>query len=154
MSRAIQGHLRQKVIAKKSDKMWCPGGGNGKPLRYSCLGNPTDSMKRQKDITLEVESPSSEGVQYTNGEEWRAITNSSRKKEVAGPKQKRRPVVDVSGGESKVRCYKEHLNVDYIGTWNVRSMNQGKLDVFKWDGKREHWHLSNQWTKMDGNGWI
>ena len=47
-----------------------------------------DSMKRQKDITLEVKSRRSEGVQYTTGEEWRAITNSSRKKEVAGPKQK------------------------------------------------------------------
>ena len=111
--------------------MWCAGGRNGKPLQYSCLENPTNSMKRQKDITLEVKSPRSEGIQYTTGEEWRAITNSSRKKEVAGPKQKRCPVVDVSGGESKVWCYKEHLNLDYIGTWNVRSMNQGKLDVFK-----------------------
>ena len=61
-----------------------------------------NSMKRQKDITLEVESPRSEGVQYTTGEEWRAVINSSRKKEVAGPKQKRCPVVDVSGGENKV----------------------------------------------------
>ena len=59
-------------------------------------------MKRQKDMTLEEWPPRSEGVQYATGEEWRAITNSSRKKEVAGPKWKRCTVVDVSGGESKV----------------------------------------------------
>ena len=59
-------------------------------------------MKRQKEVTLEDEPPGLEGVQYATGEEWRAITNSSRKKEVAGPKWKRYTVVDVSGGESKV----------------------------------------------------
>ena len=69
-----------------------------------------------------------EGVQYVTGEEWRAITNSCRKNEVAGPKQKQRSVVGVSGGESKVQCCKEQY---CIGTWNVRSMNQGKLDMVK-----------------------
>ena len=61
-----------------------------------------DSMKTQKDMTMGDKAPGSEGVQYATGEEWRAITNSSRKKEVAGPKWKRCTVVDVSGGESKV----------------------------------------------------
>ena len=59
-------------------------------------------MKRQKDVTPEGETPSSEGVQYASGEEQRAATNSSRKDEAAGPKWKRCSVVDVSGGESKV----------------------------------------------------
>ena len=62
-------------------------------------------MKRQKDTTLEDESPRLVGVQYATGEEWR---NSSRKNEEAGPQWKQRSVVDVSGGESKVQCYKLH----------------------------------------------
>ena len=86
--------------------MWsrrrCPGEGNSNPLQYYCLEHLTDSMKRQKEVTLEDEPPGLEGVQYATGEEWRAITNSSRKKEAAGPKWKWCSVVDVSGGESKV----------------------------------------------------
>ena len=61
--------------------------------------------------------------------------NSSRKNGPAGPKQKRRSAVDVSGGESKVLCYKEQYG---MGTWNVRLTNQGKLYMIKWDGKNEH----------------
>ena len=76
------------VMAESSDKMWSTGEGNGKPLQYSCLENPMNSMKRQKNMTLEDEPPRSEGVQYPTGEEQRAITNSSRKNEAAGPKQK------------------------------------------------------------------
>ena len=87
-----------------------------------------NSMKRQKDMTLEYESPRSEGIQYATEEEWKPVTSSSRKSEVAGPKQKRCSVVDISGGESKVRCSKKQY---CIGTWNVRSMNQGKLDAVK-----------------------
>ena len=60
------------------------------------------SMKKYKDMTPEYESPRSEGAQYATGEEWRTITNSSRKNEVAKPKWKQCPVVDVSGGASKV----------------------------------------------------
>ena len=96
-----------------------------KPLQYSCLENPTDRMKRQKDKTLKDELPRSVGAQYATGEEQR---NSSKKKEEAKPKQKQPLVVDVSGGESKVQCCKEKYCVE---TWNVRSMNQGKLKVFK-----------------------
>ena len=69
-----------------------------------------------------------EGVQYVTGEEWRAITNSCRKNEVAGPKQKQCSAVGVSGGESKVQCCKKQY---CVGTWNVRFRNQDKLDVVK-----------------------
>ena len=84
-----------------------------------------NSMKRQKDRTLKDESPRLVGVQYTTGEESK---DSSRSNEEAEPKQKGHPDVDVSGGESKVRCCKEQY---CTGTWNARSMNQGKLDVIK-----------------------
>ena len=81
-----------------SDRTWSIGGGNGKLLHNSCHKNPISSMKRQKDMTPEVEPPRSEDVQYTTGEERR---NSSRKNEEAEPKWKQYSVVDVSGGESK-----------------------------------------------------
>ena len=82
-----------------------------------------NSMKRQKDMTLKDEAPRSVGVQYATGEEQR---NSSRKNEEAEPKWKQYPGMDVSGGESKVQCCKKQY---CIGTWNIRSMNQGKWDV-------------------------
>ena len=113
------------VMVKSSDKTWSTGEGNGKPLHYSCLENPMSSMKRQKDMTLKDELPRSVGAQYASGEEWR---NSSRKNEEAEPKWKSYQVVDVSGGESKVWCCKEQY---CIGIWNVRSLNQGKLEVIK-----------------------
>ena len=80
-----------------------------------------NSMKRQKDMTLEDEPLRLEVLQYATREEWRAITNSSRKKEAAGPKWKQHSVVDMFGGEIKVQCYKEQY---FIGIWNIRSMNQ------------------------------
>ena len=83
---------------KNSDKMWSTGEGNGKPLQYSCLENPINSMKRQKDMTLKNELPRLVGAQYTIGEGWR---NNSRKNEETEPKQKC-PVVDVTGDGSKV----------------------------------------------------
>ena len=86
-------------MVESSEKMWSTGEKKGKPLQYSYLENPMNSMKRQKDMTLEDELPRSEGVQYATGEEWR---NSSRKNEEAGPKRKRCSVVDVSAGDSKV----------------------------------------------------
>ena len=103
--------------------MWSAGEGDGKPLQYSCLENPMNSMKRQKDRTLKDELPRSVVAQYATGDQWR---NNSRKNEEMEPKQKQHPVVDVTGDRSKVRCYKEQC---YIGTWNIRSMNQGKLEV-------------------------
>ena len=83
-------------------------------------------MKRQKDRTLKDELPRSVGVQYATGDQWK---NNSRKNEEMEPKKnKEYTVVDVTGDRSKVRCCKEQY---CIGTWNVRSMNQGKLEVIK-----------------------
>ena len=98
-------------------------------------------------MTLKDEIPRSVGAQYATGQEW---WNRSRKNEEAEPKKKKCPVVDVTGNGSKVRCCKEQY---FIGTWNVRSVNQGKLDVVKQEITRlnEHWHLRNQWTKKDEN---
>ena len=88
-------------MVESSDKVLSTGEGNGKPLQYSCLENPMNSMKMQKDRTLKDELPRSVG-----GEEWR---NNSRKKEETKPKQKQHPVVDVTGVESKVQCCKEQI---------------------------------------------
>ena len=105
--------------------MWSTGEGNGKPLQYSCLENPMNSKKRQKDSILKEEFPRSVGAQHSTGDQWK---NNSRKNEGIEPKQKQYPVVDVTGDRSKVRCCKEQYG---IGIWNVRSMNQGKLEVVK-----------------------
>ena len=112
-------------MVERSDRMWSTGDRKGKPLQYSCLENPMNSMKRQKDQTLKDELPRLVGAQYATGDQRR---NNSRKNEGIEPKQKQYPVVDVTGDRSKVRCYKEQY---CIGTWNVRSMNQGKLEVVK-----------------------
>ena len=84
-----------------------------------------NSMKRQKDRTLKDELPRTLGAQYATGDQWR---NNSRKNEETEPKQKQHPVVDVTDDGSKVQCYKEQY---CIGTWNVKSKNQGKLEVVK-----------------------
>ena len=86
-------------MVESSDKTWSTGEGNGKPLQHSCLENPVNSMKRQKDMTLKDELPSSVGAQYATGEEWR---NNSRKNEEMEQKQKQHPFVDVNGDGSKV----------------------------------------------------
>ena len=104
-------------------EMWSTGEGDGKPLQYSCLENPTNSMKRQNDRILKQELPRSLGAQYSTGDQWR---NNSRKNEGMEPKEKQYPAVDVTGDRS--RCCKEQY---CIGIWNVRSMNQGKLEVVK-----------------------
>ena len=101
------------------------GEGNGKPLQYSCLENPMNSMKRQKDMTLKDEPPRLVSAQFATREVWR---NNSRKNEETESKQKQRTVVYVTGNGSKVQCCKEQY---CIGSWNVRSMNQGKLEVVK-----------------------
>ena len=112
-------------MVERSDTMWSTGEGNGKPLQYSCLENPMNSIKRQKDRTLKDELPRSVDAQYATGDQGR---NNSRKNEGMEPKQKQYPVVDVIGDTSKVRCCKEQY---CIGTWNVRYINQGKLEVVK-----------------------
>ena len=88
-----------QVMVERSDRMGSTGKGNGKPLQYSCLENPMNSMKRQKDRTLKDELPSSVDAQYATGDQWR---NNSRKNEGMEPKQKQHPVVDVTGDRSKV----------------------------------------------------
>ena len=86
---------------------------------------PMNSMKRQNDRILKEELPRLVSAQYATGDQWR---NNSRKNERMGPKQKQYPAVDVTGDRSKVQCCKEQY---CIGTWNVRSMNQSKLEVVK-----------------------
>ena len=89
-----------RVMVESSDRLWPTGEGNGKPLQYSCHKNPMNSMKRQKDRTLEDEPPRSVGAQYATGDQWRS---KSRKNEEMEPKQKQHPVVDVTGDGSKVQ---------------------------------------------------
>ena len=84
-----------------------------------------NSMKRQKDRTLKDELPRVVGVQYSTGKEGR---NNSRRNEEMEPKQKQHPVVDMTGDGSKVWCCKEQ---NCIGSWNVKPINQGTLEVVK-----------------------
>ena len=111
----------RQVMVESSDKTWSTGEGNGKPLQYACLENPMNSMKRQKDRTLKDELLRSVGVQYAPGEEW---INNSRKNEEMEPNKKQHPAV--IGDGSKAQCCKEQY---CIGTWDIRSMNQGKLEL-------------------------
>ena len=133
------------VLVESSDKMWSTGEGNGKPLQYSFLENPMNSVKRQKDKTLK-ELPRSVDAQYTTGDQWR---NNSRKNEEMEPKQKQHPVVDVTGDRSSVQCCKKQY---CMGTWNVRSMNQGKLEVVKQEMARVNVDILGisqlKWTGM------
>ena len=103
-------------------------------------------MKRQKDRTLKDELPRSIGAQYVTEDQWR---NNSRKNEGMEPKQKQDPAVDVTGDRSKIQCCKEQY---CIGTWNVRSMNQGKLEVIKQEMARVNIDILGisdlKWTRM------
>ena len=89
----------RQVMVESSDKMWSTGEGNGKPLQYSCLENPMNSVKRQKDKTLKDDLLRSVSTQYATGGEWR---NNSRKNEEVEQKQRQHPVVGVTGDGSKV----------------------------------------------------
>ena len=134
------------VMVESSDRMWSTGEGNSKPCQYSCLENPMNSMKWQNDRILKEELPRSVGAQYATGDQWR---NDSRKNEGMQPKQKQHPVVDVTGDRCKDRCCKEQY---CIGTWNVRSMNQGKLEVVKQEMARVNVNILGiselKWTGM------
>ena len=105
-----------------------------------------NSMKKQKVRTLKDELPMSVGVQYAIRDQWR---NNSRKNEGMEPKQKQHPVVYGTGDRSKVRCCKEQY---CIGTWNVRSMNQGKLELVKQEMTRVNTDILGiskvRWTGM------
>ena len=84
-------------MVERSDRMWSTGERSGKPLQYSCLENPMNSMKRQKDRTLKDELPGSVGAPNATGDQWR---NNSRKNEEREPKQNQHPVVDVTDDRS------------------------------------------------------
>ena len=132
-------------MVESSDKTCSTGEGNGKSLQYSCLENPMNSMKRQKHRTLKDELPRLVGAQYATGDQWR---NNSRKNEEMEPKQQH-PVVDVTGDGSKDWCCKEQC---CIGTWNVRFMNQDKLEVVKQEMARVNGNILEimelKWTGM------
>ena len=134
-------------MVESSYQTWSTGEGNGKPLQYYCLENPMNSVKRLKDRTLKDELPRSVSAQYATGDQWR---NNSRKNEGMEPKQKQYPVVDVTGDRSEVRCCKEQY---CIGTWNVRSMNQGKLEVVKQEMARVNIDILGI-GKQDGLEWV
>ena len=91
-------------MVERSNRMWSTGERNGKPLQYSCIENPMNSMKRQNDRILKDELPRSVGVQYATGDQW---TNNSRENGGLEPKQKQYPVMNVTGDRSKVLCCKE-----------------------------------------------
>ena len=103
-------------------------------------------VKRQRERTLKDKLLRSVGAQYATGDQWR---NNSRENEETEPKQKQHPVVDVTDDESKIRCCKEQY---CIGTWNVRSMNQGKLEVVKQEMARVNVDILGiselRWTGM------
>ena len=115
------------VMVERSDRMWSTGKGNGKPLQYSFLENPMNSMKRQKDRTLKDELPRLVGAQYAPDDQWR---NDSRKNEGTEPKQKQHPVVNGISDGSKVQCCKDQYCIE---TWNVRSTFKAN---WKWSNKR------------------
>ena len=103
-------------------------------------------MKRQKDRTLKDELPRLVGAHYATGDQWK---NNSKKDEEMKPRQKQHPVVDMTGDGSKVQCCKEQY---CIGTWNVRSMNQGKLEVVKQEMARVNIDILGiselKWSRM------
>ena len=106
-----------------------------------------NSIKRENDRILKEELPRSVGAQYATGDQWR---NNSRKNEGMKPKQKQYPVVDVSCDRSKIRCCKEQY---CIGTWNVRSMNQGKLEVVKQEMARVNINILGI-SEINGLEWV
>ena len=133
-------------MVESLNKTWSTGEGNGKSLQHSCPENPMNSMKRQKDRTLKDELPRLVGAQYAIGDQWR---NNSKKNEEMEPKLRQHTGVDVTGDGSKVRCCKEQY---CIGTWNVKSMNQGKLEVIKQEMARVNIDILGisklKWTGM------
>ena len=144
LSHARRATQDGRVMVERSDRMWSTGEGNGKPLQYSCLENPMNSMKRQNDRILKEELPRSVGAQYATGDQWR---NNSRKNEGMEPKQKQYPAVDVTGDRSKVQCCKRailHRNLE-CQVHESRQIGSGQTR----DGKSERRHSRNQRTKMD-----
>ena len=104
-------------------------------------------MKSEKDRRLKDELPRLVGTQHATGGQWK---NNSRKNEGTEPKQKQHPAVDVTGDRSKVRCCKEQYS---IGTWNVRSMSQDKLQVVKQDMARVNTDILGI-SELNGLEWL
>ena len=115
-------------MVETSYKTWSTGEGNGKPLQFSCLENPMNSMKRQKDRIPKDELPRSVGAQYATEDQWR---NNSRKNEETETKQKQYPVVDVTGDRTKVQCCKEQY---CIRSDQIRSVAQSCPTLSKFAG--------------------
>ena len=135
-----------QIMVESADKMWSAWEENGKSLQYSCLENPMDSIKRQKDRTLKDELPRLVGAQYVTGEEWR---NNSRKNEEMEPKWEQRPAMDTTGDGNKIQGNKEQY---YIRTQKVKSMSQAKLKVVKQKMARVNINILGiselKWTAM------
>ena len=98
--------LDRQVTEESSDKTWSTGEEDGKPLGYSCLENPMNSMKRQNDRILKEKLPRSVRAQYATGDQWR---NNSRKNEETEPKEKQHPVVAETGDGGKVQDVKNNI---------------------------------------------
>ena len=135
----------RRVTVERSNRMWSTGEGNGKPLQHSCLENPMNKTKRQKDRTLKDELPRLIGAQYATGDQRR---NNYRKNEETEPKQNTQWWMWLKM-ESRQECCKEQY---CIGTWSVSSMNQGKLEVVKQEMARENINIVRiselKWTRM------
>ena len=106
LSHAHRASQDEWVIVEKSERMRSTGEWNGKPLQYSCLENPMNSMKRQNDRIPKEELPRSLGAQYATGGQWR---NKSRKNEGMEPKQKQYPAVYVTVIEAKSDAVKSNI---------------------------------------------
>ena len=147
LSAKIVGWYRDysRVMMESSDKWGPPEKGMANHFSVLALRTPWTVWKGKKR-TLKEELPRSVGAQYATGDQWR---NNSRKNEETEPKQKQHPVVDVTDDKRKVRCCKEQY---CIGTWNVRSMNQGKLEVLKQEMARVNINILGiselKWTGM------
>ena len=95
-----------RVMVERSYRTWSTGEVNGKPLQYSCLENPMNSMKRQNDRILKEKLPRSVAAEYATGDQWK---NNSRKNEGMEPKQKQYPAVDVTGDRIKSDAVKSNI---------------------------------------------
>ena len=124
----------RRVMGERSDRMWSTGEENGKALQRSCLENPMNSMERQNDSILKEELPRSVSAQYATGDQWKKTPERMKGwSQSKNNTQLWMGLIEASpsvGDKSKVRCCKEQY---CIGTWNARSMNQGKL---KWSNGR------------------
>ena len=148
MTMLCRGIQDRQVMVESSDKTWPTGEGNGKPLQFSCLENPMNSMKRQKDRHWKMNSPGC--YIFPNMLLEKSGETAPKRIKRLSQSKKQHPVVDVTGDGSKVWCCKDQY---CIGTWNVRSMNQGQLEVVKQEMARVNIHILGinelKWTGMD-----